>query len=212
VTFRSLRFSLSAGALLFALASEAAAVELGGRFEGKLSCTGLDAEGNSVKQSLRDSELLVAQDEADLVVSIDELIYTGVLVEALGDEEREGAAVVAACNGDGDPQGRLESFLIEAKGTPGSVKASLKLRSVNGTGGALECSGSYKRVDAKEVPLDECPVFYSCVCVGVNDGEDACGNGGAGGNNGDVHADRTEAQRVGLYETGADTGWVCVTQ
>jgi hypothetical protein len=212
VTFRALRLSLWTCTLLLAVASAAPALELGGSYEGKLSCSGLDEGGNSVKQSLSDSELQVAQDGANVLVSIDELVYAGVVVETLGDEEREGAAVVAACNNDGDPQGRLESFLIEAKGTPGSVKASLKLRSVNGTGGALECSGSYKRVATKAVPLDECPVFYTCVCVGVNDGEDACGNGGAGGNNGDVDTNLTEAQRDASYETGGDTGWVCVAQ
>jgi hypothetical protein len=209
----TLRFLLlSALASAFALGSAAAAIDAGGSYEGKLTCTGLDESGNPVKQTVTDSQLQIAQDGADVLVSIDELSYAGVLVEALGDEEREGAAVVAACNRDGDPQGRLENVLIEAKGAPGSTKASLKLRSVNGTGGSLECAGSYRRVGVEPVPLDACPVFHTCVCLGVNDGQDPCGNGGIGGDRGDVDTNIGAALLASGYVTGADTGWVCVEQ
>jgi hypothetical protein len=211
----SLRFrtpSFAALAAALALAPAASAIDVAGSYEGKLSCTGLDAGGNRAKQTDTTSELQIAQTGHDLLVSIDELSYAGVLVDASGAEERQGAAVVTACNGDGDPNGRLESALLEAKGAPGSDKLSLKLRSVSGSGGSLECSGSYHRIDVGPVPLDPCPVFHACVCVGVNEGEFPCGNGGVSGDRGEVETDLTQSERDSGFDIGVDTGWVCVAQ
>ncbi|MBK7951162.1 MAG: hypothetical protein IPK00_20950 [Deltaproteobacteria bacterium] len=90
--------------------------------------------------------------------------------------------------------------------------AGTVVSSVRGTGGALECSGSFRRVDEVEPVVSACPVLYACICAGISGGDYGCGNGGAGGNRGDVQEDIIESIVDLYYVNGNETGWVCVAQ
>lgn len=204
IAFAALTFSV-------AFVSSASAIDLAGTYSGKLTCTGLDAAGDPMEETVSDSELEISQDGTDLLASIDTLPFAGTLVNSSRDEQRRGVATLTACNNDGDQNGRVESARLVTRLSTESGKLSVKLRSVRGTDGALECSGSYRRIDDVEPALSECPVLYTCVCVGI-EGIFLCGNGGAGGDHGDVHPNIDESLRDQIYVNGNDTGWTCIAQ
>lgn len=198
--------------LSIGLASAASAIDLTGTCTGRLSCTGLDAAGEATKVVVSDSELLVSQDGTDLLATIDALPFAGTVVSSTRDAERRGVATLTACNNDGDVNGRVETARLVARLSSDSNKLGLKLSSVRGTGGALECSGSFRRVDEVEPVVSECPVLYACVCAGISGGDYGCGNGGAGGNRGDLDENVSESFVDLYYVNGNETGWVCVAQ
>lgn len=204
--------SLALAGLLALVAGASSAVDLTGSYSGKINCRGLDEGGNPVKQSNGPSVVELVQDGTAVAGTLDGLPFEGALVNQAGKEEKQAIATLSACHNDGDAQARLEAMRLEAKVARGSGKTTLKLTSVRGSGGGFLCTGTYKRT-ASELPQPvSCPVFYSCVCSGTGGGAGACGNGGAGGDPGQVNMDVSQAQLDSLYVNGNDTGWVCVPQ
>ena len=210
---RHARFlSLALAGLLTLVGAASSAVDLTGSYQGKINCKGLDAAGSAVKQSNASSVLDLVQTGTDLFGSLDGLPFEGAVVNELGKEEKEGTATLSACHNDGDPQARLEAMQLDAKVAPGSGKTTLKVTTVRGSGGGFLCTGTYKRTSTELPAPGACPVFYSCVCSGTGGGAGACGNGGIGGDPGNVHTDISQESLDTGYVNGNDTGWVCVPQ
>ncbi|MBY0398703.1 hypothetical protein K2X89_00270, partial [Myxococcota bacterium] len=157
-------------------------------------------------------EMLIDQLESDLMVSIDTLPYFGTVVTSNLNPEKRAAATLTACHNDGDANARLESVRLVTKVSVESGKVAVKLTSVRGTDGSLECSGNYRRVDDAAPVVAECPVFFSCVCVGISGGDYGCGAGGMGGDRGDVHENVDVTFRDLYYVNGNQTGWECIAQ
>lgn len=145
----------------------------------------------------------VVQTGPDVFVTLDGLPFEGALLNEVGKEEKEGTATLSACDNDGDPQARKESLHVDAKVAPGSGKTTLKVTSVRGSGGGFLCTGTYKRTTDELPAPGSCPVFYTCVCSGTGGGSGACGNGGIGGDPGNVHTDISQAD--------LDSGYVKAT-
>lgn len=204
--------SLALAAALALLGGSASAVDLTGSYTGKLKCKGLDAGGVAGKLKNKSSTMSILQDGSDVRVSVDGLPFEGAVLDQSGKEEQKGRATVSACDNDGDPDARLEAMQLDAKVSPKSGKATLKLTSVRGTSGGYVCTGTYKRASQDPPALAACPVFYTCVCSGTGGGTGACGNGGIGGDPGSVHVNVTQALHDSSYVNGNDTGWVCVQQ
>jgi len=204
--------SLALAGLLSLAGSAASAVDLTGSYSGKLNCTGLDGSGNPVKEKNKASVIDVVQTGLDVFVTLDGLPFDGVVLNESGKEDKEGTATLSACDNDGDPQARKESLHVDAKVAPGSGKTTLKVTGVRGTGGGFLCTGTYKRTTDELPAPGACPVFYTCVCSGTGGGAGACGNGGIGGDPGNVHQDISQADLDSGYVNGNDTGWVCVAQ
>lgn len=144
--------------------------------------------------------------------TVDRAGKTGTLVESSRDPEKRGGATLTACKNDGDVDGRVEAVRLVAKLSSDSNKLGVRLSSVRGTGGSLECSGSYRRVAEADPAVGACPVLNTCVCVGISGGDFGCGNGGAGGNRGDVVEDLGESTVDQSFVNGNQTGWVCLAQ
>jgi hypothetical protein len=204
--------SLSLAVVLLLASSAASAVDLTGSYTGKLTCTGLDGTGNPVKEKNQASVMDVVQTGPDVFVTVDGLPFEGAILNEVGKEDKEGTATVSACDNDGDPAARLEAMQLEAKVAPGSGKTTLKVDSVRGSGGGFRCTGTYKRTTDELPEAGACPVFYSCVCSGTGGGSGACGNGGVGGDPGNLHTDVSQELLDTGYVNGNDTGWVCVAQ
>jgi hypothetical protein len=210
--------SLALAGSLALLGSSASAVDLTGTYEGKLTCRGLSAEGQpegvgqATKTSNKSSVLEISQELGAIRAMLDGQFFEGAALNELGKEDKEAAAVAVACNNDGDPAAAVASLQLEVKVAPGSGKTTLKLTQTKGSGLAVVCTGSYKRAATTNPELAACPVFYSCVCSGVSGGTGACGNGGIGGDPGNVHEDISQASLDTGYVNGNDTGWVCFAQ
>jgi hypothetical protein len=210
--------SLALAASLALLGSAASAVDLTGTYEGKLICRGLSAEGQAegvgqaTKTSNKNSVLEISQELGAIRAELDGQLFEGAALNELGKEDKEAAAVAVACHNDGDPAATVASLQLEVKVAPGSGKSTLKLTQTRGNGLAVVCTGSYKRTVTTNPELGACPVFYSCVCSGTGGGAGACGNGGIGGDPGNVHQDIDQGTLDSGYVNGNDTGWVCVAQ
>ncbi|MCA9511262.1 MAG: hypothetical protein KC560_11210 [Myxococcales bacterium] len=199
-------------ALVCALAAPSAASDLTGTWAGRLRCTGLDAAGARVSTRV-DSTLEVSQSGNAIAVLVDgALLYEGAVTDAANAPGAKGMAALEGCQNDGDPNAIAEMASADFRLSARTPRGRLSLDLVSREDGVRECKGTYSRQDAADPGVAACPVYYVCFCNGVSGGPGGCGNGGAGGNNADIHPDVSNATRLAIYENGNNTGWVCTPQ
>jgi hypothetical protein len=198
--------------VLFAIALLATAVDaadLTGTWQGTFTCKGLDKAGTPTIQAAPGvSVLAITQSGASLSMRLDGALYTGTAIDQAGREDRAGVAVVEGCENDGDPSAfnEMTHLRYKLRTAPDSLRAT----AVRVTDGPAACTGTWRRVDAADPAVPECPIFYSCVCSGVL----GCGlmGDGAAGDNGELVTNVTDAELTADYDNGNANGWICVAQ
>ena len=153
-----------------------AQADLTGTYFGKMSCKGLDANGD--KETIKkwvlaivsqpqtnangaDLQVITETIDPDTGAVIDLFGWFGNAIFDAGKPDQKGVGVLNECTHLVTPQSTYQMVSFTYSVSPGSVKGSLKLTTIGdftGTNGSIsQCKGALKRVDTMDLGVPFCP-------------------------------------------------------